>query len=413
MKNIKTIIAASALAATLASCDKAEPTSYYTIQVALPSTGGYPIGYAYATDMADSLKFLSTSPWKIEHVDGDNSFVTIEGSMTGKANVIVAYGVRFSENTTGKRRFATYRIVDSEDAGNAQASFRFVQYATRPDGSLGTAAEVKSIKGSDGSTVDISYDTKHRPVAIAMSAGSMERKLTFSYDDLLNKVTVSQPRYQFTYADTLYTLNNLTLEGSYEDRYLPNLTSYIYQPRMLMDLTSNESSLVNTVTDSRTNVSQTMAYKAFSNGLYEYSFSNGFMVQNAIGSKFVQAYGYYYNGKGSLSVDSLHCADSIAVERVFPDYSHKAETFKMTYSSIDNRMTSVDVNQLIGGVANCDPYLLLSFYKLARQTSVVAKAEGKKGTTYTVSTETNANGSVRTMAVTDHKGNKITYTFEY
>ena len=76
-------------------------------------------------------------------------------------------------------------------------------------------------------------------------------------------------------------------------------------------------------------------------------------------------------------------------------------------------MTSVDVNQLIGGVANCDPYLLLSFYKLARQTSVVAKAEGKKGTTYTVSTETNANGSVRTMAVTDHMGNKITYTFEY
>ena len=112
-------------------------------------------------------------------------------------------------------------------------------------------------------------------------------------------------------------------------------------------------------------------------------------------------------------VDSLHCADSIAVERVFPDYSHKAETFKMTYSSIDNRMTSVDVNQLIGGVANCDPYLLLSFYKLARQTSVVAKAEGKKGTTYTVSTETNANGSVRTMTVTDHMGNKITYTFEY
>ena len=36
MKIIKTIIAASALAATLASCDKAEPTSYYTIQVALP-----------------------------------------------------------------------------------------------------------------------------------------------------------------------------------------------------------------------------------------------------------------------------------------------------------------------------------------------------------------------------------------
>ena len=182
---------------------------------------------------------------------------------------------------------------------------------------------------------------------------------------------------------------------------------------MLMELTSNEASLVNTVEDSRVNVSQTMAYKAFTNGLYDYSFSNGFMVQNVIGSKFLQAYGYYYNGKGSLQVDSLHCADSIAVERIFPDHSHKAETFKMTYSGVDNRMTSVDVNQLVGGVANCDPYMLLSFYKLARQTSVVAKAEGKKGTVFTVATETNANGSVRTMTVTDHKGNKITYTFEY
>ena len=42
-----------------------------------------------------------------------------------------------------------------------------------------------------------------------------------------------------------------------------------------------------------------------------------------------------------------------------------------------------------------------------------AKAEGKKGTVFIVATETNANGSVRTMTVTDHKGNKITYTFEY
>lgn len=413
MKIIKTIITASVLAATLAACDKAEPTSYYTIQIALPYTGGYPIGYAYATDQADSLKFLSTSPWVIEHINGDNSFVTIDGSLSGKANVVMAYGVRFSENTTGKSRFATYRIVDSDDAGNAQASFRFVQYATRPDGSLGTAADVKTIKGSDGSTIDISYDAKHRPTALAMSAEGMERQLTFSYDDLENTVTVRQPRYQFTYADTLYTLNNLTLTGSYETRYLPDLTSYIFQPRMLMELTSNEASLVNTVEDSRVNVSQTMAYKAFTNGLYDYSFSNGFMVQNIIGSKFLQAYGYYYNGKGSLQVDSLHCADSIAVERIFPDHSHKAETFKMTYSGVDNRMTSVDVNQLVGGVANCDPYMLLSFYKLARQTSVVAKAEGKKGTVFTVATETNANGSVRTMTVTDHKGNKITYTFEY
>lgn len=413
MKIIKTIFAAMAAVALVASCEKQEPSSFYSIQVILPSTGNYPIGYKYANESSDSLKFVSYSPWKIEQTAGDEGFVTINGKTSGKQNVLVSYGVNFSENTTGKSRFATYQIVDSEDASRAKASLRYVQFATRQDGALGNAAEVKNISGSDGSNIDITYDLRHRPLSISMSAGDMKREITFAYDDYENTVTATQSKYEFSYADTLFTYNNVKLNGSYEDCFLPNVNSYIYQPRMLMTLDSNEASLVNTFNDTRSNTKQAMAYQAFSNNGIEYSFANGFMVKNSIGNKFAQAIGVYYNSKSNLDVDSIYKADSIGVERVYSDNKHKSEMYKLSFSNISNRMTTVDANQLMEGVANCDPYLLLSFYKLARQSYVFAKAEGRKGARYTFDTKANADGWIKTLAVTDANGNKTTYTFSY
>lgn len=413
MKIIKTIFAAMAAVALVASCEEQEPSSFYSIQVALPHTGNYPIGYKYANEYSDSLKFLSYSPWKIEQTEGDEGFVTINGQTSGKGNMIVSYGVTLSENTTGKSRFATYQIVDSEDASRAKASLRYVQFATRQDGAMGNAAEVKNISGSDGSNIDITYDNRHRPLSISMSAGDMKREITFAYDDYENIVTATQSKYEFSYADTLFTYNNVKLNGSYLDRFLPNVNSYIYQPRMLMTLDSNEASLVNTFNDTRSNTKQAMAYQAFSNNGYEYSFANGFMVKNSIGNKFAQAIGVYYNGKSKLDVDSIYKADSIGVERIYSDHKHKSEMYKLSFSNISNRMTTVDANQLMEGVANCDPYLLLSFYKLARQSYVFSKAEGKKGARYTFDTKANADGSIKTLDVTDANGNKTTYTFSY
>lgn len=413
MKIIKTIFAAMAAVALVASCEEQEPSSFYSIQVALPHTGNYPIGYKYANEYSDSLKFLSYSPWKIEQTEGDEGFVTINGQTSGKGNMIVSYGVTLSENTTDKSRFATFQIVDSEDASRAKASLRYVQFATRQDGAMGNAAEVKNISGSDGSNIDITYDNRHRPLSISMSAGDMKREITFAYDDYENTVTATQSKYEFSYADTLFTYNNVKLNGSYLDRFLPNVNSYIYQPRMLMTLDSNEASLVNTFNDTRSNTKQAMAYQAFSNNGYEYSFANGFMVKNSIGNKFAQAIGVYYNGKSKLDVDSIYKADSIGVERIYSDHKHKSEMYKLSFSNISNRMTTVDANQLMEGVANCDPYLLLSFYKLARQSYVFAKAEGKKGARYTFDTKANADGSIKTLAVTDINGNKTTYTFSY
>lgn len=413
MKIIKTIFAAMAAVALVASCEEQEPSSFYSIQVALPHTGNYPIGYKYANEYSDSLKFLSYSPWKIEQTEGDEGFVTINGQTSGKGNMIVSYGVTLSENTTGKSRFATYQIVDSEDASRAKASLRYVQFATRQDGAMGNAAEVKNISGSDGSNIDITYDNRHRPLSISMSAGDMKREITFAYDDYENTVTATQSKYEFSYADTLFTYNNVKLSGSYEDCFLPNVNSYIYQPRLLMTLNSSETALVNTFNDTRNYIKQTMAYQAFSNNGIEYSFANGFMVKNSIGNKFAQAIGVYYNSKSNLDVDSIYKADSIGVERIYSDHKHKSEMYKLSFSNISNRMTTVDANQLMEGVANCDPYLLLSFYKLARQSYVFAKAEGRKGARYTFDTKANANGSIKTLAVTDANGNKITYTFSY
>lgn len=413
MKIIKTIFAAMAAVALVASCEEQEPSSFYSIQVALPHTGNYPIGYKYANEYSDSLKFLSYSPWKIEQTEGDEGFVTINGQTSGKGNMIVSYGVTLSENTTGKSRFATYQIVDSEDASRAKASLRYVQFATRQDGALGNAAEVKNISGSDGSNIDITYDNRHRPLSISMSAGDMKREITFAYDDYENTVTATQSKYEFSYADTLFTYNNVKLNGSYEDCFLPNVNSYIYQPRLLMTLNSSETALVNTFNDTRNYIKQTMAYQAFSNNGIEYSFANGFMVKNSIGNKFAQALGVYYNSKSNLDVDSIYKADSIGVERVYSDNKHKSEMYKLSFSNISNRMTTVDANQLMEGVANCDPYLLLSFYKLARQSYVFAKAEGRKGARYTFDTKANADGSIKTLAVTDANGNKTTYTFSY
>ena len=413
MKIIKTIFAAMAAVALVASCEEQEPSSFYSIQVALPHTGNYPIGYKYANEYSDSLKFLSYSPWKIEQTEGDEGFVTINGQTSGKGNMIVSYGVTLSENTTGKSRFATYQIVDSEDASRAKASLRYVQFATRQDGALGNAAEVKNISGSDGSNIDITYDNRHRPLSISMSAGDMKREITFAYDDYENTVTATQSKYEFSYADTLFTYNNVKLNGSYMDRFLPNVNNYIYQPRLLMTLNSSETALVNTFNDTRNYIKQTMAYQAFSNNGIEYSFANGFMVKNSIGNKFAQAIGVYYNSKSNLDVDSIYKADSIGVERVYSDNKHKSEMYKLSFSNISNRMTTVDANQLMEGVANCDPYLLLSFYKLARQSYVFAKAEGRKGARYTFDTKANADGSIKTLAVTDANGNKTTYTFSY
>ena len=81
------------------------------------------------------------------------------------------------------------------------------------------------------------------------------------------------------------------------------------------------------------------------------------------------------------------------------------------YAQKDNRRQSVDVNQLLLGVEECDPYLLLSLYRYCRNTSIVSRARGSKDD-ISVEAELNSDQSVSRLTVANGK-ETIVYTFEY
>lgn len=116
--------------------------------------------------------------------------------------------------------------------------------------------------------------------------------------------------------------------------------------------------------------------------------------------------------KQNLSPDSEHTADSLRYIHIYTDGSQYLEKMKLNYSDKSNRSQSVDANQLLLGVRECNPYMLLSLYRYARNSKMISKAETETGD-FAVETTHNQDKSVKTMTVTDKKGNKTTYTFSY
>ena len=88
------------------------------------------------------------------------------------------------------------------------------------------------------------------------------------------------------------------------------------------------------------------------------------------------------------------------------------EDMKPTYSQNSNRCQSVDVNQLLLGVEECNPYQLIALFRDARCSYIIAEAATANGK-YVVETTLNADKSVNTMTVTDKDGGKVKYTFIY
>ena len=99
----------------------------------------------------------------------------------------------------------------------------------------------------------------------------------------------------------------------------------------------------------------------------------------------------------------------------FFEGGQRVGNLELTYSANDNRCQSIDANQLVRGVEECDPYLLASLFRYTRSTSILKKAKGKQGeenVEYNVSTTLNNDKSIHTMTVS--KGaESITYTFNY
>ena len=377
MKTIKSFLGICAFSALMASCLSDQDNYQAGFYVERPTSNSGVNAY-YANNIADSLIFWGYGNWAIEdlvlNVEGyDNSWVKIP-TKEGKGLVSYSQEVSFLQNTTGKSRWAGMKIVDTSHS-NAYAPIVFFQYATRGDGSLGNAADVKSITGSDGSQIELAYDDLHRPTNVSITKdGSQLSKLAITYDDKDSVMTVKDNTSEF--------------QVKYENDFQPNLLKngvdtvgyYTYYEEMDGTL-----------------------YPVYAK--YAFNFRHLGMSKNTCVTHCFPKTGV------SLTSDSLRNVENL----FYFKNGQRVGNLSLTYGNKDNRCQSVDVNQLILGVEECDPYLLASLFRYTRSTSIVETAKGKQGDTdveYVVESDLNANNSVRELRV-KAGSQTITYTFNY
>jgi hypothetical protein len=336
----------------------------------------YPQTYSgiYANTASDSVIVYCLGDWNVKSDLPATSWCSLD-LMSGKGNAIYSFNARFDQNETGMPRVAQFTIYDKDHPTEAYSSWRYLQYATRGDGSLGSAALVKTIKSSDGYEASISYDANARPVQFSLKdpEGRVGRRYSITYDEIASQLRVQTPA--------------TTLEGEMDKGYQ---AERLYSQQ------------------------DTMGYYSqyYANGMpmsmnYAFSFKH---VQSDLGT---QAFSFLLNGQ-SLQPDSLHHADSLRYYRKWnSDSDRLVEKLQLKYSAKDNRCQSVDVNQLLLGFGECDPMLLLSMFRYTRSTSILSEAVDANGRIL-VATELNHDKSVRRMTVTDERSHtEVTYDFEY
>jgi hypothetical protein len=125
------------------------------------------------------------------------------------------------------------------------------------------------------------------------------------------------------------------------------------------------------------------------------------------------AYLYLVPSITSLRPDSLHNADSLRYISGSRNGMTERVLMKPVYSQYDNRCQSLDVNQLLLGVDRCNPFMLLSFFRMARNTSIFSSVEVTGGQPYVLTTELNADKSVKMLTVKHEGWDDVTYDFEY
>jgi len=325
------------------------------------------VNAVYANNVVDSIVLYSYGDWKVGLTDVQSGWCTLERT-EGKGETSYSFPVHFQQNSTDYSRSAKFMFVDVNHSDDAHAGVLYWQYATRGDGSLGSAADVKTITGSDGSRFEFTYDQQHRPTSLHVTKdGTGLMNLSLNFNDGDSTLTVSNGQH--------------TLSGRYGNDY---------QPKMLVGQ------------------NDTVGYYAqYFNGYIQAAANYAFNIEHHSYGQPAKRYAVKLGGQ-SLQPDSLHNADSL---RIATD--HVLENMKLTYSQTDNRRQSVDVNQLIFGTEQCDPYQLLSLFRYARNTSIISGATGKEDDDrITVSTTLNADRSVNTLTVT-RRGQQVVYTFEY
>lgn len=327
----------------------------------------------FANTANDTVEVYCMGPWQITRDTPDAQWCTIDHSKGGGSATYIM-NVSFEQNTTGQSRIAQYTITDTSHPDKAYSTWQYLQYATRGDGSLGSAALVKSITSSDDWTVTVSYDGKCRPKEINVKnpAGNNDR-YSMNYDEVNGILTV--------------TNGNSVLKGTMDNGYQ---------------------------TEQLVGIGDTIGYKPqyYPNGVQvSANFAFNYLASHV---RRTQAFAYRLGGK-SLAPDSLHTADSLTYYCRWKTESRPTtiERFRLDYGQMDNRCQTVDVNQLLLGMADCEPLQLLAMFRYTRSTSIVTRASSDNGT-IDVTTELNADRSVRRMVVKDSRqGTEVTYDFAY
>jgi hypothetical protein len=367
METKKTLFGIMAAATMLTSCLNDEGTYRAGFGIESPTSN---ISYYYANNVSDSLIFYGYGNWDIIDMNGyDNSWITVP-TRQGKGSVLYSQLVNFEQNTTGSGRTAAIQIRDTNHPGEAHVSLAFIQYATRGDGSLGSAADVKSITGSDGSNITLEYDVLHRPTSVKIQKS----------EQTLNNLQISYGKKMMAVKDVK---KGLTYSVDCENDY---------QPQML-------------ISGGDTVGYFSRYYSSMVVAPANYIFNFNFEHRGVLNSSCV-TYRFTY-GKYSLNPDSLHNCDSL----FYYDNQKLMRKLALSYGEQDNRYQSVDANQLLLGVEACDPYLLASLFRYARNTSIIAEAKNDDEQIQ-VSATLNADKSIHQLMV-KRDDETITYTFNY
>jgi len=281
-------------------------------------------------------------------------------------------GVNFTENTTGQARSALYIISDTDHPEDAYAQWSVSQLATRGDGALGNARMVSRVTGSDNSLIEVTYDLHRRPHTFRMSKNETDMyNLTFTYNDD---------------ACTMKVRNG----------YGPEMTASYgndYQPKGQLASTTDTVRLYE------------------QNYVSSVSTSYAFNVEQHHSNGNFDGYSYRVVDYRTLAPDQLHNAVEMKYAKGFRGSSTEVINMHPAYSDKDNRCQSLDVNQLLLGVERCNPYLLLSLYRFARNSNIFSTVQTDDGDIQ-VETVLNADKSVRLLSVTKG-GETVAYTFEY
>lgn len=367
MKTMKSFLGIAALTALMTSCLSNDDNYQAGFpQLAVKSN------YFYANNDKDTLYVTSYGSWQINTTSGANWCKLDRNSGNGMTSYTIP--IIFSQNTTESSRDVVFDIFDKEHS-DTHVSFKLTQVATRGNGAFGNAALVKKITGSDGSLFEFTYDDYYRPLTVVISKdGTPLRNLEFTYNDYAQTMRVNSQGLQLS---ATYTNN--------------------YQPR---DLGGSGDTIV-------------FAEQTYYSLMYAGSASLAFNFEEHHSNGAYQGYGFLQMNAASHP-DSINIADSLRYQaKNSQGYVVASENMAFKYSNADNRHQSVDVNQLILGAEQCNPYLLASLYRLCRSSYIVSAATFQNAAdNITVAAALNADKSVQKLTVTRH-GDSIDYTFEY